>query len=297
MEAVVTLWKLGDDLRRVKGEPSLTIAGRDGQGEKGVHLATEVEGLVDSPVDAFTKTPGGRPGARLVSTRFTERTLVFRVTVMEDPDAGLSWEQADALWRSYWDYDRYTGVQVVTEDADRTLFARLAEIEVDTTYDPHVGQVADVLMTVVADDPFWYPSEESKLYKATHTFRGPLEIMEGDIPEFSKRFSVFPTLIVETAGGPVADGRLEITADGVQAGALPLVDMMQGNTYWFRTDPGARQVAATTGDRNVWARMNGVRFNPNIPRDFKTLKVEYTGDTWDNKYWVRADIPFLRPWG
>lgn len=253
---------------------------------------------MDSPVDAFTKTPGGRPGARLVSTRFTERTLVFRVTVMEDPEAGLTWEQADALWRSYWDYDRYTGIQVVTEGADRTLFARLAEIEVDTVYDPHVGQVADVLMTVVADDPFWYPSEKSKLYNATHTFRKPLELVEGDIPEFSKRFSAFPTLIVDASTGPVADGRLEITADGEQVASLPLVDMKQGPTYWFRTDPAARQViAAVQADHNAWARMNGVRFNPNIPRDFKTLKIEYVGDTWDNKYWVWMDIPFLRPWG
>ena len=284
MDATVRVWKLGKNLRR--SGPALTIEG-SGAGRDNIWLATDVEGLVDPSAEAYTKSPGGRPGTRLVSTRFTERTLVFKVTITASGD---QWEDADALWRSYWDYDWYTEIEVITSKAQRSLRVRLEEIEVDTKYDPHTNGATDVFMTVVADDPFWYASDPSALRSKLSVSDKDLSITTKDFGT-GKRFYTFPYLTFIPSSS-VSGKSITMVVDGSRR-TLPLPDMKANNLYQINTDPGSRQVYSAT-DSTAWNRMNGVRYGTIIPKDFVSLKISHDVPGSST---ITADIPFLRPWG
>ena len=285
MESVVEIQKLDENFRPVGHR--LQIAGPEA-GAEGVWLATEVEGMLDPVSEAVSKPLGNRPGSRLVSTRVVERTLVFRVTIA---GTGLEWASRDAAWKSLWDYNEYTGIFVTTEYSGcRFLKARLAEIEVDTTYDPHLNGATDVLMTVVADDPFWYPYnsiDTTRLHAEGSGVYAELDFDLNNLVYSGQKASTYPVLnFTSVSGAPKVTFR---TKGWEQTLKLPYV---RNQSFVLSTDPMARQLQPDT----VWRQANGVRYTTSIPKDFTDLKI-IVSDANFGKVEAVIQPPFYRAWG
>lgn len=278
METVIRVRKLDKLLRPDTRFPEVTISGKDA-GKHGIELATDMSGLVDPVSEAYTRAPGGRPGTRLVSTRFTERNVVFRVTILGD---SVEWFENENLWRSLWSYDSYTEIEVETSRAKRVLRVRLDEYEVDTNYDPAVMGAVDVNMTVVADDPFWY--NKSEVNKAT-------QIAAGKSAQFNigrNHGPVFPRFGIV---GP-ATGSILVYVEGLEHQiTLP---SLKSERYTINTDPGSRQWDSKN-DPNVWNRMNGVRYNLPTTPGYEDTKITVINDT-SKQIVTFVEVPYMRPW-
>lgn len=265
------------DILGVNGD-EVCIAGSEA-GKEGIWLATKVEGLMDPEVSTVSKSPGNRPGSRYVSHRILERTLVFRVTI--ENDQNKSWHKTDVRWRKLWAYDLYTRIRVTTEDGSRILKARLSEIEVDTEYDPHVNDATDVVMTVVADDPFWYGEE------LVYDVRPDTKVTITNANPTGN--DVYPVWVLQAPGQwdipDFGEGR-RITLPSLGSGEHTVVD----------TDPGSRQLMSVT-DTPVWNRMNGVRFRGKIePYMTDSFQISVGGPSGGTAQ-LRIPRPYNRPWG
>lgn len=265
---------------------SVTLAG-DKAGVDGMWLASDVKGLYDPEVQAITQSPGNRAGARFVSHRVVERTINFVVSIENGEGLRQSWRHRDARWRRLWAYDDYSTIRVTTEDGVREIKVRMSEIAVDTGYDPHVNQVTDVLMTVVADDPFWYGTE---YVKAVYVNKKLSLTVEDANPTGNP---VFPVWVLEAPGRwtlpdwSPKDPNRKVRIEHVPENAHLLV----------QTDPMKRQVVADN-DLPVWQWMNGVRWRNPIPP--YTDKVTFTVECESSEprlAQLRLARPYDRPWG
>lgn len=278
METVVEVIGVNGDV--------VTIAGEN-VGVDGIWMATDLEGLYDPEVEVVTQSPGNRAGARYVSHRILERTINFIVTISNDDGVGKTWRARDYRWRRLWAFDRYTKIRVTTDDGVRVLKVRLAEIQVDTTYDPHVNDATDVLMTVVADDPFWYGTEFIK--DVIVNKEATITVLNANPTENP----VFPVWVLEAPGEwTVPDWSPETPDKAIKIPWVP------GNSdLLVQTDPMARQVVAKSG-LPVWTWMNGVRFQKHIPpfTDEVKLKIQCKSDE-PKQAQLRLVRPYNRPWG
>lgn len=277
METVIEINGVNGDVLAISGD----TAGADG-----IWLATELEGFYDPEVSVNTRAVSNRPGTQFISHRVLERTVIFKVSIENGEGPGKTWRERDARWRRLWAYDKYTSIRVVTDEGERTLKARLEEIEVDTNIDPHVQPVTDVIMTVVADDPWWYAPDETYnvivggtstitplLANPTANVIHPVWVLQGGttwtIPDWSPE-----------------NPNKRVTLPSTSAGANLVVD----------TDPGARQLISTGGDP-VWARMNGVRFRGEIPGHTDKVSFRISSSSSSKSAQLRLKRPFDRPWG
>lgn len=278
METVVEVEGVNGDVVVLSG---------DRVGEDGIWLATELSGFYDPEVKTVTKSPGNRPGTRYISHRILERTVIFKVTIANDEGVGETWRERDTRWRRLWSYKDYAKIRVVTDEGDRVLRVRLESIEVDTNIDPHVQGATDIVMTVVADDPFWYAPDE--VYEVVVNSEATVSVLMANPTENP----VFPVWVLEAPGTwtvpdwSPSDPNKRIQMPAVGAGAHLVVD----------TDPAARQLVSANKDP-VWQRMNGVRFRNMIPGytgrvDFK-LSVQATKPMQAQ---LRLKRPYNRPWG
>lgn len=252
----------------------VTVSGPN-VGSDGIWLDSDMEGFMDPTSEAITKSPGGRPGTRFVSSRITERTIVFRVTIAND---NHQWESRDTRWRKLWSYSEYSRIRVYSKGTYRELRCRLDSIEVDTTYDPHFNGATSIIMTVVADDPFWYGEEF-----VTELTSGSNTIYNAN-PTGNR---VFPKLVLEAPGTwsvKIGDGR-NVTFPTLGSGEDTVVDY----------DPGARQLVSVNKS-GVWARMNGVRLGDYILPHTEKITVQVSGPS-GRKAQLRLNRPFNRPWG
>lgn len=263
------------------------ILSGDQVGVDGMWLATELSGFYDPEIKTVTRSVSNRPGTTYVSHRVLERRIVFKVTISNDEGPGRTWRERDARWRRLWAPGKYTTIRVVTDEGERSLAARLEEIEVDTDRDPHVLGATDVLMTVVADDPFWYAPVDT--YEITVNGSGVLDVLMANPTENP----VFPVWVLEAPGTwtipdySPEDPNKTITLPTIAGSDHLVVD----------TDPAARQLVSVTLDP-VWSRMNGVRFRGEIPG--YTNRMEFPVSVVSNAprtAQLRLIRPFNRPWG
>lgn len=141
-----------------------TIAGAN-EGDRGVHLGTEVKGIYDPPVKVVYEEPGNYPGARYLNHRVMRRDITFAAVILNDKRTrGESWMSRDSEWRKAFAFDRDSKIHVTTEESGtRTLKVRLGEApEVDMRVDPDGQSLNVAAMTLIAGDPFWY--EEDVVY-------------------------------------------------------------------------------------------------------------------------------------
>lgn len=281
METVVKVRKLRPDLSVDTSVPEAVIAGANA-GREGVYLATELSGLVDPVNEAITRAPGGRPGTRLVATRFTERALVFRVTIVGD---GGEWFRRESAWRRLWDYGSYSEIEVTTARGSRVLRARLDEFSVDTNLDPAVMGAVDVVMSVVADDPFWYTVSDAR--GGWTRVAGTTNLVSGATEPHGP---IFPEFRVDSGTG-TSSGVLSVILNGSKTD-LGIPNLLSGSAYRVNTDPGSRQWTSSS-DPNVWGRMNGVRYDLGDTSSVRTVSV---ANTTTRTVFARAAVPYLRPW-
>ena len=280
MEARIEIRKLKDDLTVDPSQPRFEIAGEN-EGNLHVHLASEMSGLADPVVEANTKSPGGRPGQRLLSTRFTARNVVFRVTILGDPD---NIYQRESAWRSAWSYTSYTELAYTVNGDTRVIRLRLEDYEVDTNHDPAVQGAVDVVMSTVADDPFWYDRDILQFFELKNIPYVDLSDMHGP---------VFPVFRISGVSG---SGKIAVYT--VQPGGstrefkLPTPELRSDATYIVDTDPGARQWQSVE-DPNVWNRMNGVRYRLEDTESATYLRIR---STFRQGVEVLVAVPYLRPW-
>lgn len=278
METVVEITGVNGDVVELSG----MYAGGDG-----MWLATEVEGLYDPEIQTITRPVSNRPGVLYVSHRVLERRLVFRVTIANDEGAGNTWRERDARWRRLWAPGKYTTIRVVTDEGERSLKARLEEIEVDTRYDPHTNSATDVLMTVVADDPFWYAPDD--VYEVTVNGTATIQALIAN-PTSNP---IYPEWVLEAPGQWTIPDWGEDHPNKV----IPLPRIEAGAHLVVDTDPAARQLQAANQDP-VWSRMNGVRFRGVIPEHTGKLDFQISVDAGSPRQaQLRLARPFNRPWG
>lgn len=269
MEAVLEIVGVNGD--------SVVLTGPE-TGRDGFWLASELEGFLDPESEAVTKSFGNRPGSRFVSSRIVARTIVFNVTVANDGE----WEERDARWRRLWSYNDYSELRITTSGGTRSLHARLEEIEVDTTYDPHVNEVTDLTMTVVADDPFWYAPDYTISFAGSQTL---------EIPTLNPTSNpVFPVWVLE--GG----AQWTIPSSWPPGETITLPELLDGEDVVVNTDPGKRQLVSDTGTP-VWQRMNGVRFQHPIPAYSGSASVPVAVSVEGKQGQLRIPRPYSRPWG
>lgn len=278
METVIEIIGVNGDVVVLSGE---------NVGIDGMWLASELEGFYDPESQAETRSLANRAGTRMVSHRILERTLTFNITIANDDGPGKTWRERDSRWRKLWSYDKYTKIRVVTDEGERTLQARLQEIEVVMDYDPHINGATDVIMTVVADDPFWYAPEE--LYEVTVNGSATIPVLLAN-PTANP---VFPVWVLEAPGQwTVPDWSPEDTGK-----SITLPEITGTSHLVVDTDPAARQLISVSKDP-VWARMNGVRFRNHLPG--YTGKVNFSVSVDANgprQAQLRLTRPFNRPWG
>lgn len=283
MQARVRIRRLKENLSVDSSKPVFEIAGENA-GDKHVHLATELTGLADPVVEANTKSPGGRPGQRLLSTRFAQRSIVFRVTILGDPENIYERESA---WRSAWSYTGYTELEYTVGGHTRVIRLRLEDYELDMTFDPAVQGAVDVVMSVVADDPFWYDQKDLAFVQV------PKDGLERKA--VGDHGPVFPALKFKTTPENRGGLTLKVTAMQGSLGrswTYPTPDLEDGAEYTVDFDPGARQWQSEK-DPNVWNRMNGVRY------EFEGTEEADAISVWvSDPAGVTACIavPYLRPW-
>lgn len=284
METVIEVIGVNEDIVLLSG---------DNVGVDGMWLASELSGFYDPEIQAVTKRRANRPGTRFVSHRILERTVIFKVSIENGKGPGNTWRERDNRWRRLWDYDRYSIIRVTTDEGTRNLHVRLEAIEIDTPYDPDTNDVTDVIMTVVADDPFWYapPYVEDVIINKS----GALEVLHGN-PTGN---NIYPVWVLE--GGTkwsIPHYEYDFQGNLVKASKidLPKLETVDGDLV-VNTDPAERQLVAT-GGTNVWGRMNGVRFKHPIPpyTDKVNFQLSHNSSTPKSAQ-VRLVRPFNRPWG
>lgn len=283
METVIEVIGVNGDQMILAGEET---------GVDGIWLASELTGFYDPEIQAVTKRRANRPGAKFVSHRILERTVIFKVSIENGKGFGNTWRERDARWRRLWEYDDYSTIRVTTDEGTRNLAVRLQEIEVDTRFDPHVNEVTDITMTVVADDPFWYAPP---LIEDVVVNKGAgIKVLRAN-PTGNP---IFPVWVLE-APGTWKVPNYEFKKDGTLkvANDITLPKLNNGEHLLVNTDPAVRQLTAAN-DANVWGRMNGVRFSNPIPPG--TGEVEFwisTDSSTPKQAQLRLERPYIRPWG
>lgn len=284
METVIEIVGVNGDQVVLTGE---------GAGVDGMWLASQLSGFYDPEIKAVTKRRANRPGTKFVSHRILERIVIFKVTIENGRGFGNTWRERDARWRRLWAYDQYATIRVTTDEGTRNLAVRLESIEVETDYDPDTLGATDVLMTVVADDPFWYapPLVEDLVVAGS----GTIEVARAN-PTGNP---IFPVWILE------APGQWTIPDTGVDLGRvdesktrhIELPDLGVGEHLVVNTDPAERQLVSHN-NTNVWGRMNGVRFRNPIPPNTGalTFDIAVVADA-PRQAQLRLERPFDRPWG
>lgn len=153
------------ELEGVNGERFI-LAG-PGEGDRGIHLGTDVKGLYDPPVKVVSEEPGNFPGSRYLNHRILKRDITFGVEILSDAAIGPnSWLSRESEWRKAWAFDRDCKLYITTpESGTRYLKLRLAESpEVSWYTDPRGRKINRTVMVCVAYDPFWY--EDDVVYTA-----------------------------------------------------------------------------------------------------------------------------------
>lgn len=272
----------------VNGESAMLAGPR--AGDKGVHMAPGLTGLMDPEVKVQSETPANLPGGRYVSHRIQIRRISFVVEIENDGSGSGSWSYRDSEWRKMWAYDRPSYIAVTTRDGTRTLEAYLEHIEVDTEIDPHIQSINRVIMTVVAYDPFWWGDEEvHELTLGTGT--GTITVKDANPTDQD----LFPIWVAEAPGTwtipdysfgtELADRRLELPA------------LTSGEHTTVNTHPAERQLTSAN-DTQVWARMQGKRFRHPIPPYTEEVSFQISrSGAGTGKIQLRLRRPFSRPWG
>lgn len=280
-----------------------TISG-PGQGDRGVELSTKVEDLYDVPVETIRNSHAFQKGSSYGGKRIKHRIPVFGVDIVGE--TGSEWELLDSEWAKGWDYDHESKLWVETESSRRYLSLSLFEQpKIDLEFDPHGELYAQVMMTCVAGDPYWYePDETAQWVSTTDTTGGGTA--SGDVTVHNPTnqeiwlkwvLQAYPGAIYSLPDFSFGDDREEravIDANRV----IQMPALIAGEHLLVDSDPDTTQVESNI-DTAVYLRMGGVRFAYPIPpyTPPTSLPVSVTKAPAGVGVQVRMPRPWSRPWG
>jgi len=280
-----------------------TLSG-PGMGEQGAYLGTDVDGIYDAPVKTIQNSHAFQTGSTYGGKRNLQRDLVFGVWITDDN--GESWESNDSEWRKAWDYAKDAKLWITTETSRRYLKVKLAEQpQVQMEHDPRLIGSQKVVMTCVANDPWWYEPD------ATATWIAPTDTSGGSTVSGTVTVSnptdvpIWLKWVIQAPGKPTlpdfsfGDDRYErATIDAARQVVMPT--LQTGEHILVDTDEEAinGQVNSST-DTAVYMRMNGVTFCYPVPpyTPATALPVAMSKAPAGVGIQVRQPRPWSRPWG
>lgn len=290
------------ELEDIRGN-LFTLAG-PGQGDRGIVLGTDVDGIYDAPVKTIQNSHAFQTGSTYGGKRNLQRDIVFGVYAHHD-DGEKNWSFNDSEWRKGWSYEQDCKLWITTEDSRRYLKLRMSQHpEFKPEHDPNGTQIEKVVMTCVANDPWWYEKND-----VTDLWESPTSTLNGSINYGTVSVSnptdvpIWLKYVVHGAAKPMLPDfsfgddryeRAEIDADR----KLWLPKITAGDTIVYDTDEEADQ-ATSRLKIPYWQQMNGVTFCYPIPPYTKKIQlpVGMTLAAAGMGIQVRCPRPWSRPWG
>ncbi|MFE5790595.1 phage tail protein [Rhodococcus erythropolis] len=280
-----------------------TLAG-PGQGDRGIVLGTDVDGIYDAPVKTIQNSHAFQTGSTYGGKRNLQRDIVFGVYAHHD-DGDKNWSFNDSEWRKGWSYEQDCKLWITTEDSRRYLKLRMSQHpEFKPEHDPNGTQIEKVVMTCVANDPWWYEADDvTDLWESrTSTLNGSINYGTVSVSNPTD-VPIWPKYVVHGAAKPMlpdfsfGDDRYEralIDADR----KLWLPKISAGDTIVYDTDEEADQ-ATSRLKIPYWQQMKAVTFCYPIPPYTKKIQlpVGMTLAAAGLGIQVRCPRPWSRPWG
>jgi hypothetical protein len=280
-----------------------TLSG-PGMGEQGAYLGTEVDGFYDAPVKTIHNSHAFQTGSTYGGKRNLQRDLVFGIWITDDN--GESWESNDSEWRKAWSYDRDAKLWITTETSRRYLKVKLAEQpQVQMEHDPRLIGSQKVVMTCVANDPWWYEPDVTATWIAPTDTQGGSTVTGTVSVSNPTDVPIWLKWVIQAPGKPTlpdfsfGDDRYErATIDAARQVVMPT--LQAGEHILVDTDEEAinGQVNSST-DTAVYMRMNGVTFCYPVPpyTPATALPVAMSKAPAGVGIQVRQPRPWSRPWG
>lgn len=240
------------------------IAG-DNANQDGIALEPGKQGWYDAKTSARTRNPAQRHGQQFLGFRYEPRDIVLKLLISNDgPNGGQQFRDRESLARSLFAFDDYTTIRVTTDTTVRTMKVRLVEFDLDTEIDPNVAEATSLIVTCVADDPFWYGPEFTKDFALKGNANSFWEITLpkdrlGEVESYprlaitSTRGDAWPIILIPREANRGSSPRVR----------LPEPTGVQRVKMFVNYDPGSRQVE-DEHDTLIWAAMNGVRLGGGI---------------------------------
>ncbi|MEV6070274.1 phage tail protein [Nocardia sp. NPDC052001] len=273
-----------------------TLAG-SGRGREGVELGTAPSGLYDAPVTTIWNQSAFQTGSSFGGYRTNKRDLVFGVNIFES--AGRSWEAVDSAWRKAWAYDRDCTLTVTTDFGSRSLALRMSEQpDFKPVKDPHLKQLAKVVMTCTAGNPWWVESDATATWVSPADTTGTNPARSGTVTVSNPTDQPMWLRWVVSAPGLWTLPDFSWAADNFAARTITLPQTAAGQDLTIDTDPMEEMIVARD-NTPVWAQMNGVSFMYPVPpyTPATALPVTVDGAPAGASVLVVQARNWSRPWG
>ena len=272
----------------------------DGEGDRGVWLATDFEGWYDEPVTSIWNSHAFQIGATFGGIRIHQRDVIFGVEIEDTPEK--SWRQNDSFWRKAWSYHKPSRLYMQTSESRRWLDIQMAQNPLlKNEGDPNKTGINRIVMTCVAGNPRWREPDVVKEFKST-TGNEAGEIWFPGNPTDTTIWVqwVATALNNEIWGIPdfsFGDDQYE-AAELHAERMLYLPELIPGEHVWVNADPHEDLIRSSL-DTEVWQRMDGQSLLYGIPpyTDPGWWPVEVTGGVPGSKIQLRVPRTWSRPWG
>lgn len=288
------------------------IINGEGKGENGVHLGTGINGIYDGEVKPLYSSHAFQEGSTYNGKRILQRTVTFGVHIRDTPSS--PWQENDSRWRKMFDYERESKIWITKDDSRRWLSVRLGEPpQFSPTIDPEKSQYGEVIMTLVASDPWWYEADYTDTFVATedttdgHFQMGTITIANPTDHE------VYPQWLLQAPGQPRlpdfswgdkrhngygTNGYFD-AATAFATRQIVMAELLPNHHVRVDTRPDARDGGYQSTDQTYRQRMKMVRFLYPIPPYTKPIElpVGMSKALPGTGIQVRIPRPWSRPWG
>lgn len=126
-----------------------------GQGDRGVYLLSDPQGLYDAPLKTWWENTTNNVGAIPTGASYPPRDVQISLGVVGE-DSAERWRKLDSQLRLAFHEAHDTTLRVMTEYGTRELKVRLFDTPVmKSAYDPGVGRYAATIYSLRAGNPLW----------------------------------------------------------------------------------------------------------------------------------------------
>ena len=276
-----------------------------GKGDRGVWLATDVDGYYDEPFEGIYNSHAYQIGSTFGGIRINHRDVLFEAHVKATATA--TWEENDSFWRKAWSGKKDSKLWVTGESSRRHLPLKLFETPVfKPQYDPHTQAVGTIGMHCRAEYPRWLePDVTAEWISNTDTTNGSwntgtVGVWNPTDTDCWLKWTVqaYPGAVYKlpdfSFGNDKEDRAVE---DATRQIVMP--ELLAGENLKVDTNEEEQQVASSI-DTQVYMRMNALTFFYPVPAYTKTKKylpVAVKNAPAGVGVQVRMPRQWTRPWG